>query len=565
MKKNRLLTILATVAMIAFAVMAVIPFTAMAADKTYTATTLFSDSMAVDTTGSNLKLNLKKEKEVTFGKKVQTEAFAMTFNGVTSIKNLKVTFKQVDAYGEELLNAVTLNFEAGKIVYGDNQEAAVTFGTEVTVALNGNAGTVNGVAFALEKAAKNEATLALEADVAGSMTMVSLNGQSFAVAQDKLTDNAAPFVVSNDVNLKFYDSEDAAKAGVAKRVLVGVRYKPDFTVYDVLTSTNTTEFAFKDATDAEAEYEVQSSATYLSGSAGQKYLLRVKGTDESARETVRYAVVELVADLAAPSYVDEVANASAYASYRDQVVKAAIKENEDPADETVHYINIGSGQYYNIPSLETLIQCDTAYEDLSFTVYYSTPDTAERTTSKLTIEVTKPGVYTFRVVPKDTKGRHPLKENCPEFVFEVQNTEVPVVTASTSQNAGYKGVSFTCSSFTIKGYNTTAKYTLEYAESEDAATAGEWADAEEELKTLTFTPEKLGVYRVKCVVTGENGLQAAPVYSKNIVVTDPVVVKDTNSWAKDNALSIVFLSIAGVSLLGIVTLLFVKPKDKAEK
>lgn len=202
---------------------------------------------------------------------------------------------------------------------------------------------------------------------------------------------------------------------------------------------------------------------------------------------------------------------------------------------------------------------------MSFTVYYSTPDSTDRTTSKLTIEVTKPGVYTFRVVPKDTKGRHPLKENCPEFTFEVKNTEVPVVTASTSQNTGYKGVSFTCSSFTIKGYNTTAKYTLEYAESEDAATAGEWAEAEEELKTLTFTPEKLGVYRIKCVVTGENGLQAAPVYSKNIIVTDPVVVKDTSSWAKDNALSIVFLSIAGVSLLGIIALLFVKPKDKAEK
>ena len=164
MKKNRLLTILATVAMIALAVMAVIPFTAMAADKTYTATTLFSDSMVVDTTGSNLKLNLKKEKEVTFGKKVQTEAFTMVFNGATGIDNLKLTFKQADAYGNELLNTVTLDFVNSKIVYGDNQEAAATFTGDVTVALNGNAGTVGGAAFTFDAAIKNEATLAFEAD-----------------------------------------------------------------------------------------------------------------------------------------------------------------------------------------------------------------------------------------------------------------------------------------------------------------------------------------------------------------------------------------------------------------
>lgn len=563
MKKKRLIGILAAIAVTALAATALVPvFGVLAEDKTYTAGSLFSESSVVDASGASLKVNAPADEEFTFKKTVQTKDFSMKLSALEAgMGKLTVTFKQKDSYGEDLENSVVLDLEAGKVYVDEADKQDATLTGEVVFEYKGDALTAAGKQFAMDEAGKNEATVAFRAEKAGSFVIGEINGQSLALTDGSVKDGQAPYIAANDDSLALFETEDEAAdaANEGKKVLVGVRYQPDYTAYDVLSGSLTNTVAFKKV-GADEEWQEKTSAVYLAGGAGTEYLVRITSKDDSGLDAAtRYAKIALVNSQNAPAYLDSADNAEAYAAYEAKVEEAARGEGEE-GDESYHSIAIGSGQYYKIPSLKDLIECDTAYEDLSFTVYYSTPSATDRTTSNLTIEVTAPGTYTFRVVPKDTKGRRPLKENCPEFSFTVYDTEKPVVTAGTTQNKGYKGLSFTSSSFTIKGYNTSAEYSLEYRASEN----DEWAAAEEELSTLTFTPEKLGYYRIKCEVTGGNQLKADPVYSKEISVGDPVIVKDGANWAKNNVLSIVFLSIAGASLIGIIVLLLIRPKDAEE-
>lgn len=89
-------------------------------------------------------------------------------------------------------------------------------------------------------------------------------------------------------------------------------------------------------------------------------------------------------------------------------------------------------------------------------------------------------------------------------------------------------------------------------------------DSDEEFKSssLTFTPKNKGAYYVKCTVTADNE-------SSDSAVTYAIVVNktaSTNTYEKEfmkyNWKSFVYLGISLVSAIGIVCLIFIKPKKK---
>ena len=81
---------------------------------------------------------------------------------------------------------------------------------------------------------------------------------------------------------------------------------------------------------------------------------------------------------------------------------------------------------------------------------------------------------------------------------------------------------------------------------------------------LTFTPKK-GYYYVLCLVEGENGFSDSAVTYAIASLEEPEAVTYESEWWKHNWKSVMYLSISGVSLVGILLLLFVKPSKKSSK
>ena len=173
----------------------------------------------------------------------------------------------------------------------------------------------------------------------------------------------------------------------------------------------------------------------------------------------------------------------------------------------------------------------------------------------------------------------------PVFTFTVKEGKKPEITVKSKSPNGYFGLKYEVDSFTVvtAGSNEAKKYELYFSTEDLSKNAGDafanyWevvrmqatdvTDDEEinfNSSALTFTPKKqAGYYYVICSVSDENG--------SAIKVCNPIAVKegfsevkrafDFGAFMKTNYLSIIFLSIALLSAIGIVLLIFVKPKDK---
>lgn len=151
-----------------------------------------------------------------------------------------------------------------------------------------------------------------------------------------------------------------------------------------------------------------------------------------------------------------------------------------------------------------------------------------------------------------------------------KKTEYKLYFMSKSDRAWYeenKGKAFDKDSF-----DTDADYVAEF----DALIAGmeingktvklveitDESDEEFDSSNLTFTPKNKGAYYVKCTVTADNE-------SSDSAVTYAIVVNkkaSTNTYEKEfmkyNWKSFVYLGISLVSAIGIVCLIFIKPKKK---
>lgn len=171
------------------------------------------------------------------------------------------------------------------------------------------------------------------------------------------------------------------------------------------------------------------------------------------------------------------------------------------------------------------------------------------------------------------------------FTFEIEDEAMPSIVSKTQEN-GYKGVLYKASPFTMEdaaGYSPT--YKLYYNSNVDASEnsdgwveiiAVKYADENgangytlDQLTAigydgkLSFTPDKVGAYKIECEITSNNTYK---VDSEAVVikVIEPAVVEPANYWFEDNLASIIFLSVGTACLIAVIVLLLVKPKERKE-
>ncbi len=177
----------------------------------------------------------------------------------------------------------------------------------------------------------------------------------------------------------------------------------------------------------------------------------------------------------------------------------------------------------------------------------------------------------------------------PVFTFTIDSDKAPEITIKTCQK-GFFGLEYEIEAFntTVYGSSETKKYTLYFCE-EDISEGGKvenWNENGHTLlesgsrvkditddeaygfdsSSLTFTPNNTkGYYFV--VYTVSDGYGTRTRTSNAIVVQSGFKeVKrafDVGAFFQNNYLSIIFLSIAVLSAIGIVLLIFIKPKEKS--
>ena len=167
----------------------------------------------------------------------------------------------------------------------------------------------------------------------------------------------------------------------------------------------------------------------------------------------------------------------------------------------------------------------------------------------------------------------------PVFTFEVSSNAAPVVTVKASENA-YVGLSYDANRFNVTTENCTKQYKLYYSEKyfdkDDSAyssvqeyiaavladpTTKEVTDDLLNASNQTFTPDKTGNYYVWLKATDEYNLSTTSMSRAIRCYGVKETVQRESEFFKNNVVSIVFLGIALLCLIGIILLLVIKPKQ----
>ncbi len=279
-----------------------------------------------------------------------------------------------------------------------------------------------------------------------------------------------------------------------------------------------------------------------------------------------------------------------------EAFKAALKK-EYLKDEKF----VPLGTKIELPSMEDFVYDDrTPYDRLTKKLYYASRE--ENSADKLEFTLDYVGNYYLYVVFTDSEDQAMDKDEFikqddktgvvtygqfKDYIFSFridEDTEI-VVKAPSKQGNGYKGTRYTASKFDITSSNCNIIYTLEYATSEEA---GDWkeikkfSDVEEgyddgnyDYETLkainydgqyTFTPDKMGVYRITVDVSSKmsfmhNSMSTIINVNEEAKVIEPTVW----DWISDNVLAVVFLGVGSICLIGIIVLLCIKPKTKKDE
>ncbi len=201
-----------------------------------------------------------------------------------------------------------------------------------------------------------------------------------------------------------------------------------------------------------------------------------------------------------------------------------------------------------------------------------------------------------------------MKKYLPWFEFTVDASEISIKDPD-EQSTAYVGSSFTADSFDINGVSVKTEYTLFEFHNEDyakdhggvAMTYEEFSKTVESLllntetriyftkirptgdlkegtadyeafndygwngSSLTFTPQTANAfYVIKC--EARSTVIDEPQTSYMTIAAAPKVepLKGEDTWVQDNVTSIILLCIAGASLIGIILLLVIKPKNKGD-
>ncbi len=296
-----------------------------------------------------------------------------------------------------------------------------------------------------------------------------------------------------------------------------------------------------------------------------------------------------------PSYNN---NAPVYNLTDTEALEAFTAELEKQYIKDGKFVALGTE--IEIPSMEDFVIDDrTPYDSLTKKMYYASR--TESSSSSLNITLNNVGDYYFYVLFTDSEDEGMEKESFLDtnddgevvfgsnknaiFYFTIEEDTEIVITAP-KQGAGYKGSKYTASKFDITSSNCDITYKLEYTDKENP-TDSDWVEIKklseveegesvngysyETLEKInyngeyTFTPDKVGTYRITVNVTSKMSFMNNS-QSTLIKINEPakVITPSAYSWIKDNVWSVVFLSVGTLCLVGIIALLFVKPKEKAD-
>ena len=331
--------------------------------------------------------------------------------------------------------------------------------------------------------------------------------------------------------------------------------------------------------------------------------------------------VKVVGDTkTAPEYVQDEDSLKGYVHALNELIIEDYGVNDG-----VHSIRLG--ETITLPSLKDLVYDDnTSYENLSYTVYYNTPTTQNGSSSSMKLKIEEAGNYEFFVVFKDKEGNSMEKDDFYKaneedagklddgkyyhstaisegmatsygyvFRFRVEDDAPIFIEANEEQADGYLNIRYTASDFQIKSSKDNVEYKLYFNASQtinvnrdtDLSNWKQIADIDtvnnkdftagngftkEQLEEINyngkviFTPTAKGTYVIECTITSGSVVgredRAIAVIRVN---QEPVAVEYDNHWLENNVWSVVFLSIGSLCLIGIVVLLFVKPKEEADE
>ncbi len=303
-------------------------------------------------------------------------------------------------------------------------------------------------------------------------------------------------------------------------------------------------------------------------------------------------------DIVAPVYDVSLVNSEAYQSYL-AAVNAATKTVDSLGNET----HIKLGDKFYVPSLSDFISDNySSYGNLTATVCYKTPSQDLNTIQSFEIPVEEAGDYVFFVVFGDTFGNvmeqddfytiDEEDENKIEFgkygdfvfSFHIEDDAEFDIDGSKRQGKGFIGEFYTATSFNIIGSNYSAQYELFYNVNSNAVAedegweriirASELTDdysdktfSSDDIKNiaydgkLSFTPDRAGAYKIVCTIVSDNASRVASAETV-IYVSKTVKVKNYEPLETREIFAIVFLSVGGLCLVGIIALIFVKPKEE---
>ena len=175
------------------------------------------------------------------------------------------------------------------------------------------------------------------------------------------------------------------------------------------------------------------------------------------------------------------------------------------------------------------------------------------------------------------------------YTFKIVDDAEILIETSSVEGLGYKNIKYTASKFKIDAEGCTTTYTLYYSADKNADVNDEadWVKVPAASKVtntsynengftydavkaiaydgeLTFVPTKLGSYKIVCNATSTYTTRTATETSVVRITDSAKVVKLPNYWLRDNAWSVVFLSVGTLCLIGIIVLLCIKPKEETE-
>ncbi|MBE5754667.1 MAG: hypothetical protein E7340_05005 [Clostridiales bacterium] len=321
-------------------------------------------------------------------------------------------------------------------------------------------------------------------------------------------------------------------------------------------------------------------------------------------ETYNVTVIDEDTDKQAPIYVNDAAALNAYKQALSNIINIETTE-----DGKVINTSVALGTTPNLPSMRDLVyDAYTSYDELDLSLVYSNDDVDSSTTSSMKFKITTAGDYEYYAMFTDNAGNAMEKKDFRIqdeedenvyvggkykdyiFKFAIEDNAPISIEKSEAKGVGFKGIKYKASKFNVQAEGCKTTYTLYYnekvgAEKEDdgwvvipaasKVTSESYSDnygnTYESVKavgydgTLTFVPTKYGSYMIECVATSDYTTRTGSDYtilSVDEVNSNPTFVEVPNYWLRDNVWSVVFLSVGTLCLIGIIVLLFIKPKDE---